>query len=105
MFSLIASAIDLLTVLIKSIFKRKKHKNQQNDQLSRETEGTSIKKLSSEPPQSRSQAPSGEEKRTSHSHHKRKRRKSVTETVTRTITIESSGSPTSSQSPDPDKKK
>lgn len=105
MFSLIASAIDLLTVLIKSIFKRKKHKNQQNDQLSRETEGKSIKELSAEPAQSRSETSPGEEKRSSQPHHSRKRRKSVTETVTRTITIETSGSPTSSQSPDPDKKK
>ncbi len=96
MFSLIASAIDLLAILIKSIFKRKKHKNKQNDQLSTEIEGTSIKKLSSEPEPTRPEAALGEEPR---HHHKRKRRKSITETVTRTVTYESSGSPESSQSP------
>lgn len=96
MFSIIASAIDLLAILIKSIFKRKKHRNKQNAQLSMEIEGNSIKKLSSEPEPTRSEAALGEEQRP---HHKRKRRKSVTETVTRTVTYESSGSPESSQSP------
>ena len=96
MISIIASAIDLLAILIKSIFKRKKHKNKQNAQLSTETEGNSIKKLSSEPEPTRSEVALGEEPR---HHHRRKRRKSVTETVTRTVTYESSGSPESSQSP------
>lgn len=96
MISLIASAIDLLAILIKSIFKRKKHKNKQNAQLSMETEGNTIKKLSSEPEPARSEVALGEESR---HRHKRKRRKSITETVTRTVTYESSGSPESSQSP------
>lgn len=86
MISIIASAIDLLAILIKSIFKRKKHKNDQK----------TIKELSSEPEPTRSEVALGEEPR---HHHKRKRRKSVTETVTRTVTYESSGSPESSQSP------
>lgn len=98
MFSIIASAIDLLAILIKSIFKRKKHRNKQNAQLSMEIEGNSIKKLSSEPEPTRSEVALGEEPGHQH-HHKRKRRKSVTETVTRTVTYESSGSPESSQSP------
>lgn len=88
MISLIASAIDLLAILIKSIFKRKKHKNDQK----------TLKELSSEPEPTRSEVTLGEEPRHQH-HHKRKRRKSVTETVTRTVTYESSGSPESSQSP------
>lgn len=88
MFSIIASAIDLLAILIKSIFKRKKHKNDQK----------TIKELSSEPEPTRSEVALGEEPGHQH-HHKRKRRKSVTETVTRTVTYESSGSPESSQSP------
>lgn len=88
MISIIASAIDLLAILIKSIFKRKKHKNDQK----------TIKELSSEPEPTRSEVALGEEPGHQH-HHKRKRRKSVTETVTRTVTYESSGSPESSQSP------
>lgn len=88
MISIIASAIDLLAILIKSIFKRKKHKNDQK----------TLKELSSEPEPTRSEVALGEEPGHQH-HHKRKRRKSVTETVTRTVTYESSGSPESSQSP------
>lgn len=82
MFSIIASAIDLLAVLIKSIFKQKKHKNDQK----------SIKELSAEPVRTGSETPLRPEESQRNSQGPRKRRKSITETVTRTFIIETEGS-------------
>lgn len=82
MFSIIASAIDLLAVLIKSIFKRKKHKNDQK----------TIKELSAEPVRTGSETPLRPEENQRNSQGPRKRRKSITQTVTRTFVIETEGS-------------
>ena len=90
MISIIASAIDLLAVLIKSIFKRKKHKDDQK----------TIKELSTEPVRAGSEAPLRPEESQRSSQGPRKRRKSVTETVTRTFIIETEGS----SSPDSNEK-
>lgn len=93
MISIVASALDILSLVIKSIFKHFKHKKKKNDQKT-------IKELSSEPAGARSETPLRPEEGQRSSQGPRKRRKSVTETVTRTVVIETEGSPSS----DPDEK-
>ena len=82
MISIIASALEVVSLLIKSLFKCKKRKNDQK----------TIKELSSEPARARFETSLRPEEDQRSSQGSRKRRKSVTETVTRTVVIETEGS-------------
>ena len=82
MISIIASALEVVSLLIKSLFKCKKRKNDQK----------TIKELSSEPARARPETSLRPEEGQRSSQGSRKRRKSVTETVTRTIVVEKEGS-------------
>ena len=100
MISLLSDILEILLLVLKSLFRvvrKKKHEN--NSQASSE-------ERPSGPPNTRSAPALCEEQGSSASPHKpRKRRKSITETVTRTITVESMGSSsTGSPGPDTDQK-
>ena len=82
MISIIASALEIVGLLIKSLFKCKKRKNEQK----------SIKELSTSTARPGSETPLRPEESQRSSQGPRKRRKSVTETVTRTIVVETEGS-------------
>lgn len=99
MIALISNIIEVVVLLIKSIFKCRKKKQHEN----RPQEQT--KERPSESPDTRAAGMPPLCEKTGSAHHTRKRRKSITETVTRTITLESVGSPsTGSSSPDPNQK-
>lgn len=82
MISIIASALEIVGLLIKSLFKCKKRKDEQK----------SLKELSSSTSRPGSETPLRPEEGKRGSKGSRKRRKSVTETVTRTIVVETEGS-------------
>lgn len=82
MISIIASALEVVSLLIKSLFKCKKRKNEQK----------SLKELSTNTARPGSETPLRPEEGKRSSQGSRKRRKSVTETVTRTIVVETEGS-------------
>lgn len=99
MIALISNIIEVVILLIKSIFKVRKKKHQHETPPQEQA-----KERPSESPDTRAAGPSPLCEKPK-SHHSRKRRKSITETVTRTITVESVGSPsTGSSSPDPNQK-
>lgn len=100
MISLLSDILEILLLVLKSLFrvvKKKKHENNTQEQTQERPSG---------PSNTRSAPALCEDQGTSASPHKpRKRRKSITETVTRTITVESMGSSsTGSPSPDTDQK-
>lgn len=100
MISLLSDILEILLLVLKSLFrvvKKKKHENRSQEQTEERPSG---------PPNTRSVPPLCEEQGTPATPHKpRKRRKSITETVTRTITVESMGSSsTGSPGPDTDQK-
>ena len=99
MIALISNIIEVVVLLIKSIFKcRKKKQHEKHPQEQAE-------ERPSESPDTRAAGMPPLCEKTGSPHHTRKRRKSITETVTRTITLESVGSPsTGSSSPDPNQK-
>ena len=82
MISIIASALEIVGLLIKSLFKCKKRKNEQK----------SFKELSTSTARPGSETSLRPEESKRSSQGPRKRRKSVTETVTRTIVVETEGS-------------
>lgn len=100
MIGLISNIIEIVVLLLKSIFRSRKKKHQHETQAQKQTE-----ERPSESPDTRAAGPPPLCEKSGKTHHSRKRRKSITETVTRTITVESVGSPsTGSSSPDSDQK-
>ena len=102
MISLLSDILEILLLVLKSLFRvvrKKKHENRSQEQTEERPSGPSNTRAAGPPSlceeQGSSTAP----------HKPRKRRKSITETVTRTITVESMGSSsTGSPSPDTDQK-
>jgi len=100
MIALISNIIEIVVLLIKSIFKVRKKKHQHETPPQEQAE-----ERPSESPDTKTTRPPSLCEKQGKPHHSRKRRKSITETVTRTITVESVGSPsTGSSSPDSDQK-
>lgn len=100
MISLLSDILEILLLVLKSLFRvvrKKKHENNAQEQTQERPSG---------PSNTRSAPALCEDQGSPTAPHKpRKRRKSITETVTRTITVESMGSSsTGSPSPDSDQK-